>query len=893
MVVKCPKCLSDNPGTSTFCADCGTQIQSPDEIQETHTKTIETPREELTTGSTFAARYQIIEEIGKGGMGRVYKVLDKETNEKIALKLIKPEIASDKKTIERFRNELTTARKIVQKNVCRMYDLNKEKDNYYITMEYVSGGDLKRFIRRAAPLNTARTISIAKQICEGLEVAHSLGIVHRDLKPSNIMIDDNGNARIMDFGIARTVKGKGITGSGIMIGTPEYMSPEQADVKDVDQRSDIYSLGVILYEMVTGRVPFDGETPLGVAMKHKSETPKEPRELNPQIPEDLNRLILRCMEKEKEKRYQSAEELCSEMSILEKGIPKAERIIPKRKPVTSKEITVKFDSKKVLISVFILIIMAVAVYYFLFRPDRTKIDIIPGTTKQISYEPGMELDPNISPDGNMVAFSKGPLGKTHLVVRQVDGGRPIEILPDFPGNQRWPQWSPDGTLIAFQNDSINIFSLETGASDKILEAKEIHCLSWSPDGSQIAYVSGNLSFVFSQLDIPEALFPYIGNNAPCSIHIASLSSRSTVQVTSDDYLNVSPVWTPDGKHLLYISNRGGTRDIYVLPVVSSATSSGEPIRLSTGLHPHTISITKKGQKLVYSVFNYTANIWSIEIPEKGPLSISYSTAITKGNQIIEYVGVSSDGQWLAFDSNLSGNMDIYKMPAAGGEAIQLTDHPSDDFVPRWSPDGSKIAFHSFREGNRDIYLMTKDGGSIRPLTKNPSHEFSASWSPDGSKIVFFSDRTGRTELYVISKKDKGWGEPEQITFDGGNFALWSPIDDSISYLAEDRIKIISYENRKTKTIVRIQKTHDYSEPKYAIWSLDGEKIYYGALNDKGIGGIWSVPVKGGEPELKIVFDDPQISLTMNNISTDGNRFYFAPKEMESNVWIMDLISPDK
>jgi len=311
---ECPKCQTNNPDTVKFCGECGTPL----EVDVVHTKTLETSLEELTTGSIFAGRYKIIEELGKGGMGRVYKVLDKETNEKIALKLIKPEIASDKKTIERFRNELTTARKIGHRNVCRMYDLNKEKDNYYITMEYVTGGDLKRLIRRTKQLTVGTAISIAKQICDGLEEAHRLGIIHRDLKPNNIMIDDNGNARIMDFGIARTVKEKGITSSGVMIGTPEYMSPEQVEGREIDQRSDIYSLGIILYEMVTGKVPFEGETVISIAMKHKTEKPKAPRLLNHQLPDNLSQIIMKCLEKDRKNRYKSADELRSEIIKIEK-----------------------------------------------------------------------------------------------------------------------------------------------------------------------------------------------------------------------------------------------------------------------------------------------------------------------------------------------------------------------------------------------------------------------------------------------------------------------------------------------------------------------------------------------------------------------------------------------
>jgi serine/threonine-protein kinase len=445
--MKCPSCQTDNPPDSKFCKECATPLPSPQPIPSSQdqpkpplvTATLEAAHEELTTGSLFAGRYQIIEELGHGGMGRVYRALDKKLNEEVALKLVRPEIAADRSTLERFHNELRLARKISHPHVGRMYELMEEAGAHFITMEYVPGQDLRGLIRQTGQLTVGKAIAIGKEICEGLAEAHKQGIIHRDLKPSNIIIDRAGGARIMDFGIARSLAMKSRTGAGVMIGTPEYMSPEQVEGKEVDQRSDIYSLGIILYEMLTGRVPFEGDTPFTVGVKQKSETPKNPKIFNPNIPDDLGGVILRCLEKDKANRYPSATEVRAELERIEKGLPTTARIMPERRPFTSKEITVKFQPKRLIFPA--LAAVAVIAAAVIFWPKKAP-NLDPNLVAVAVFE-NKTGDPKLDPIGSMAAerimqglaqvggFSVAPMPSAEALAAESKGKDRLRALAEL------------------------------------------------------------------------------------------------------------------------------------------------------------------------------------------------------------------------------------------------------------------------------------------------------------------------------------------------------------------------------------------------------------------------------------------------------------------------------
>ncbi len=319
MATKCPKCNADNPDTKQFCGDCGTQLLSAEKISISQTKTLLTPVKDIIKGTTFAGRYQLIEELGRGGMGVVYKAEDTKLKRTVALKFLPPELTHIPDVKDRFMREAQAAAALDHPNICTVYEFDEAEKKTFISMAYIEGQSLRKKIE-SGPLELDEALRIATQVAEGLQVAHKKGVVHRDIKSVNIMVTEDNQAKIMDFGLARMTGGTLLTQEGMTMGTIAYMSPEQARGEEVDHRTDIWSLGVVLYEMFGGQLPFKGEQDQAVVYSILNEQPKPITDLRSEIPISIGQVVAKALEKNPDERYQQVEELVEELKSISAGI---------------------------------------------------------------------------------------------------------------------------------------------------------------------------------------------------------------------------------------------------------------------------------------------------------------------------------------------------------------------------------------------------------------------------------------------------------------------------------------------------------------------------------------------------------------------------------------------
>jgi Tol biopolymer transport system component len=749
--------------------------------------------------------------------------------------------------------------------------------------------------------------------------------VHRDIKPENVLLSGR-HAMVMDFGVAKAVTEAAdreqLTTAGVALGTPAYMAPEQAIADPhLDGRVDIYAVGVVGYEMLAGHPPFHGLSAQQTLAAHVTEAPVPVATRRPGTPPALDAVIMKCLAKRPADRYQTADELVAALEPLTTPsggmTPTATRPLP---GVRARRM--QWWRPAAVLAVLLLIGIA---GFFLWRKTPNTVEL--GRRTRVTLDPELEINPALSPDGKFVAYAAGTFRETKLFVRQLEGGTPVPITREVSGDLRRPLWSPDGTRIAFQSprgielipafggiprllvsggppgvvgdlawspdgrsiayrvgDTLYTRAVDGGPVRRIATAFELNSPAWSPDGAWITYVSGNRDFI-----LPGWTF---GNIAPSALWIAPAAGGQPIALTDNRSLNTSPIWLPEGRVVLFVSNRDGGRDIYRVELRRSGQPDGTPARLTTGLNAHSISISADGGRIAYSAYRETANVWTMAIPERGAVSISQATPVTAGEQIIESVAVSGDGRWLAFDSDRSGNQDVYRMPVAGGEPEQLTADPQDEFGPTWSPDGKEITFHSFRNGNRDVFIVPASGGQPEPVVVGPAQERNPRWSANGQQLVFASDESGRYEVYSVTRKGDRWGTPTRLTSNlaagnRGRFAC-SPDGRFIAYINPRSVEVIPAAGGEAREVVAAPDSLPQSVFRHVEWLSDRSLVYY--LEDAGSAtGIWSVSLTGGPPGLLVRFEDPTLDLGRGFFGISGNRLYFPLTKRESDIWTAAVV----
>jgi Tol biopolymer transport system component len=865
--------------------------------------------------AALADQYRIERELGQGGMATVYLARDVRHDREVALKVLRPELAAVLGA-DRFLNEVRITARLDHPHIVTLIDSGQSDGFLWYVLPYIRGESLRAKLERERQLGLEEAVAITRQIASALDFAHQHGVIHRDIKPENILLHE-GEAMLADFGIALAVKeagGNRLTETGLSLGTPQYMSPEQATGdRQLDARSDVYSLAAVLYEMLAGEPPVTGPTAQAIIAKLLTERPTRLRVVRDSVPEGVDQAVAKALTKTPADRFGSAGDFAA---ALKQGITEAGRSATTWRP------------RNVLVAaagVLTLVVLGFGASR-LMRAPRPSVAL--GRSQQVTADPGLEIQPALSPDGRVLAYAAGNSARMRIFLRPVGGGRTLSLTDDSTAIEAQPRWSPDGNSLLFlTRGGVSIAPALGGESHPVVPPSatmNVATAAWSPNGREIAFVraesllvapvdGGPARLLATTFDLhscvwsptgkwiacvalnAESVLPgtTFGNLAPSALLVFPATGGAPIRLVEAKAFNQSPVWTPDGGQLLFVSNRDGPRDVYALLLSSSGRSRGALTRLTTGLGAISISLSADGRRLAYAVYTARANIWSLPIPSGAPITADRAVPVTSGNQVIESMHVSLDGRWLLYDSDLHGNSDIYRMPLSGGPAEQLTDDPADEFAPDLSPDGRSIAYHSWRIGTRDIEVKPLDGGPVERVTATPAQESYPRWSPDGRAIAFINQVPPFSLFLTRSQGNGRWSTPTLIASRAVGDA-WSPDGRSLAYVdAEtDRrpagLRVVPAEGGSPRRV--LDPTPTVPPAEQAEWSPDGRTLYYKTHDAQGRASFWAVNALGGRPRVLVRFDDLSRPSSRRDFATDGKRFYFAIQDRQSDVFVAELIA---
>lgn len=897
--------------------------------------------------------YSISSPIGKGGMGEVYLAQDSRLGRPVALKLLRKEFTKDEDRLRRFRQESRAASALNHPNILTVYEIGQVDSLHFMATEYVEGQTLRqRMLGTRMKLREA--LDIAIQTTSALAAAHHAGIIHRDMKPENIMVRSDGYVKVLDFGLAKlTERPAGADGqesaipvveteSGVVMGTANYMSPEQAEARPLDHRTDIFSIGVVLYEMLTATRPFSGKSLIDTLHAIINEEPRPATEVNPQLPREVMDILDKAMAKAPNERYQHAGDFELDLRRLKRAVET--NSLSSLQAKVGRTGTGPRDNRATLLraGAGALILLAVAAAAWMIgRSTGASKKIVSAEAQPrgpvalehvklapFTIDPGFEGEPTFSPDGQTVAYVSDRAGNFDIFLKQVSGGPDINLTNNAADDMQ-PAFSPDGKQIAFvssrsgEYDCLCFFVYGTdqplmggaiwvmpalgGSPRRIVESGTFP--SWSPDGSAIIYSSGpwygqkiyrvastggeprEIPIIFKG-GAPYMAYPsyspddrWIAFEANDNVFIVSVEGGEPKQIVKGKH----PVWSADSRAIFYTNVEAGRNYSLWQAPFSSATGSaaGDPSPLTVGRGRDTqATVSRDGNVIAFAALDVSFNLEAVPFDAEAGRQTGPPQSITSGSDLIYFHSHSPDGRSEVYDSHRGASSYIWRVDH-GSQPVQLTSDPKfEDFFPRCSPDSRTISFNRKPSNAPDaidsVWLMALDGGNPRALVNNGGL---TAWMPDGKALTYLSFEDGQIYLYDLAARS-----PRRITDEEGIYGdgISSPDGKWLAFMSiasgNVDIRAVPVEGGESRIIVSTprQDFHPFFSPsgKWLYFTLDHKNIYRVPGPAQG----W----RKGEPQKVTNFPESGLFLEGAQLTADGRQLTYSRRRTTGDIWIMNL-----
>jgi serine/threonine protein kinase/dipeptidyl aminopeptidase/acylaminoacyl peptidase len=908
-------------------------------------------------GTTFG-QYDVLSVLGVGGMGEVYLARDERLGRKLALKILPPRFVADNSRIERFAREARAVSALNHPNIVTIYDIGQSNGTHFIAMEHVDGQTLREKIpvTQQEPMEVKEVVEIALQISAALAAAHEAGIIHRDIKPENLMLRRDDYVKVVDFGLAKLTEPErslaetlaenddpAATNPGTVLGTLRYMSPEQALGKDVDGRSDLFSLGTVLYELLTGSPPFKGHKPAAILDAVVHHKPLPLTQLLPDLPLRFEQIITRLLEKDRDLRFQSADELRAALKQLKRELDSAPAHALNSDSSGENDLVqtasprLWLNAKNVVaVAVALAIIGLVAWWFWLSNKDEPS-PWLNAYSSQITDFPGEERFASLSPDGKSVFYSRRVQGQTDIFWQRIGSGNPTNLTAGNDSNDEQPACSPTGASVVFRSERNGggLFVMSASGENVQRIVNFGHNPSWSPDEQHIVCgtdytFNPKLPGVKSRvviINIASRQQRVLVENedasqprwSPGGQRIAYYRNRRDIwtigadgsdprPVTDDDAVDWNPVWSSDGKYLYFASDRKAAASLWRVRIdQATGRTLGKPESV-TGPTAEVLQmdVARDGRRIVYVTRVQDANIKAIGFDPVKLAVTGEANAITQGTRPSGSPSLSPDGQWVAFHSLGAPQEDIWLKRADGiGAQTNLTNDAPIDRSPRWSPDGQHLAFVSFRSKPSQVWLMNPDGSDKRQLTFAESDCNTPFWSPNGRRIAwqltsaaeFGNEARKRKRGTQIIETDKPWDQQTPVTLpdvnqagDWFNAYHWSPdgkrLVGTVAGLQGQEVRarpglfLYSFETN------RYEKLTDFGQR--PEWLADNRHILftYAGKGQMAEQQVWLVDTQ--TKIVKYLITHPTQIISTLGLTRDNRRLFFTATDHQSDIHLLSL-----